>query len=145
MAIVAVCAIGLAAAGLSRVRVFSREERLYPGAARNLGIRVTSAPYVAFLAADCSAGRGWAAGRLAAHRAGAAAVASAVVNAYPDSNAAWAGNLLLHSRLHESTPPARRLRYLLSYDRTLFDRYGYFREDLRASEDTELKIGRAHV
>lgn len=48
--------------------------RLLPGAVRNLGIAATSAPYVSFLAADCRAERGWAAGRLAAHRAGAPAV-----------------------------------------------------------------------
>src|SRR5688572_15177048 len=41
----------LAAAGLA-VPVVERPERLLPGAARNLGIAATRAPFVAFLAAD---------------------------------------------------------------------------------------------
>jgi glycosyltransferase involved in cell wall biosynthesis len=128
----------LAVMGLGDVPVHTREEPLYPGAVRNIGIEVTSAPYVAFLAADCLACEGWAAARLAAHRAGAAAVASTLTNADVDSTAAWASSLLLHNRLHWASPPGHRLLYLVSYDRKLFDRYGRFREDLRAGEDTEL-------
>jgi hypothetical protein len=33
--------------------------------------------------------------------------------------------------------PSERLLYSLSYDRSLFERFGRFREDLRAGEDTE--------
>ena len=36
------------------VNIISVPERLWPGAARNLGIRSTRAPYVAFLASDRS-------------------------------------------------------------------------------------------
>src|SRR5438477_9948520 len=64
----------LQAAGLD-VRAVNRPEPLYPGAVRNLGIQTTRAPYVSFLAADCVALPGWAAGRLREHRAGAAMVA----------------------------------------------------------------------
>jgi hypothetical protein len=63
------------------VPVIEREERLYAGAARNIGIRATRAPYVAFLASDCRATKGWARKRLAAHRAGAAAVGCAMQKA----------------------------------------------------------------
>jgi hypothetical protein len=38
------------------------------GSARNIGIKATRAPYVAFLASDCRATQGWARKRLAAHR-----------------------------------------------------------------------------
>lgn len=126
----------LAAAGLG-VPVHSFSERLYPGAVRNVGIDQTRAPYIAFLAADCLATRGWAAARLREHRAGAAAVASAPTNAYPESSTAWASLLLLHNRRLAVTRPSQRLLYSLSYDRSLFDRFGRFREDLRAGEDTE--------
>jgi glycosyltransferase involved in cell wall biosynthesis len=126
----------LAAAGLG-VPVHSFPERLYPGAVRNVGIDQTRAPYLAFLAADCLAAPGWAAARLREHRAGAAAVASAPTNAYPESSTAWASLLLLHNRRLAVTRPSQQLLYSLSYDRSLFDRFGRFREDLRAGEDTE--------
>jgi len=126
----------LAAAGL-RVPVHNFPQRLYPGAVRNVGIDHTRAPYLAFLAADCLAAPGWAAARLREHRAGAAAVASALTNAYPESTTAWASLLLLHRRRLAATKPSQRLLYSLSYDRVLFDRFGRFREHLRAGEDTE--------
>lgn len=119
------------------VPVHSVSHRLYPGAARNLGIGLTRAPYLAFLAADCLAAPGWARARLREHHAGAAAVASAMTNAYVESTAAWAALLLLHSRRLTVTPSRQRLLYSLSYARRLFDRLGRFREDLRAGEDTE--------
>lgn len=126
----------LKAAGFD-VPVHSCAHRLYPGAARNVGIERTHAPYLAFLAADCLASPGWAAARLREHRAGAAAVASPLTNAYPDSPVAWTLLLLLHNRRLAVTEPGQRLLYSLSYDRSLFDRFGRFREDLRAGEDTE--------
>jgi glycosyltransferase involved in cell wall biosynthesis len=126
----------LAAAGIT-VPVHSVEERLYPGAARNVGIDLTSAPFVAFLAADCLATPGWAAARLRAHRAGASAVASPLTNADPRSTVAWASLLLQHNRRLAVTRPSQRLHYSLSYDRALFERFGRFRDDLRAGEDTE--------
>jgi glycosyltransferase involved in cell wall biosynthesis len=126
----------LATAGLG-VPVHNFSERLYPGAARNVGIDQTRAPYIAFLAADCLATPGWVAARLREHCAGAAAVASPLTNAYPESSTAWASLLLIHNRRLAVTRPSQRLLYSLSYDRSLFDRFGRFREDLRAGEDTE--------
>lgn len=125
----------LAAAGID-VPVVSFAERLYPGGARNAGIDATRAPFVSFLAADCLALPGWAAARLREHRRGAATVASPPANAYPGSRAAWAAFLLLHNRrLPLGGGP--QLLYSLSYERSLFARYGRFREDLRSGEDTE--------
>jgi glycosyltransferase involved in cell wall biosynthesis len=126
----------LRAAGLI-VPVHSVEHRLYPGAVRNIGIGLTRAPHMAFLAADCLAMPGWAAARLREHHAGAVAVASAMTNADPESTPAWAGLLLLYNRRLPGTFPGQRLFYSMSYDRRLFDRLGQFREDLRAGEDTE--------
>lgn len=125
----------LRAAGLD-VAVVNRPERLLPGAVRNLGIAATSAPYVAFLAADCRAEPGWVAGRLRRHREGADAVSSVITNPQPHSLCALASHLLLHPRRLAHTRPEQRLRYGLSYDRELFARLGRFREDMRDGEDT---------
>lgn len=129
-------ATALAAAGLD-VPVIERVERLLPGAVRNLGIAATRAPFIAFLAADCWAEPGWAAARLRAHGAGAAAVASAVTNPYRRNLAAWASYVALFSPRMPGVPPGEALRYGASYARSLFERFGPFREDLRGGEDTD--------
>jgi glycosyltransferase involved in cell wall biosynthesis len=126
----------LRAAGID-VPVIDQPDRLFPGGARNLAIAATSAPYLAYLAADCRAEPGWIAGRLRAHRAGAAAVAGVMSNPFPESRIASASHLLLYPRRLAHTEPTRRLFYGLSYDRRLFDRYGRFREDMRSGEDTD--------
>jgi glycosyltransferase involved in cell wall biosynthesis len=126
----------LAAAGLE-VPVEEIPELLLPGAARNRGIAATRARFVAFLAADCQAEPGWAAARLRAHRAGAPAVASAVTNPYRRNLAAWASYISLFPRRMPGAPAAEALRYGASYARSLFDRFGLFREDLRGGEDTD--------
>lgn len=130
----------LAEAGLP-VTVIEREERLFAGAARNLGIRATKATYVAFLAADCRAEPGWVEARLRAHRpsggGGAEAVASAVTNAYRRSPAAWASYVALFHRRMPGAPAETALLYGVSYARSLLERHGPFREDLRSAEDTE--------
>lgn len=126
----------LASAGLD-VRVLTQATRLYPGGARNVGILATRAPFVSFLAADCLAEPGWAAGRIKRHLAGAAAVASAVTHTNPGNLWACAAHALLYPFRMPGTPPELALPYGVSYDRRLFDRYGLFREDLRTGEDTE--------
>lgn len=126
----------LARSGL-RVPVVASEQLLMPGAARNLGIAASSAPYVAFLAEDCLATPGWTAGRLRLHHAGHAAVGSALVNDNRRNPIAWAAHLYLYYRRLPGTPPEARLVYGASYDRALFERHGPFREDLRIGEDSE--------
>jgi glycosyltransferase involved in cell wall biosynthesis len=126
----------LAAAGLS-VPAIERAEPLFVGAARNIGINATRAPIVAFLAADCRAEPGWVAARLAAHRAGAPAVASALTNSHPKSAVAWAAHLASFSARLPGLRPIDGIAYGASYRRELFAAHGLFREDLRTGEDTE--------
>jgi GT2 family glycosyltransferase len=134
----------LRAAGID-VPVIDRPEPLFAGAVRNLGIEATRARYVSFLAADCLAAPGWVAGRLREHRAGAAAVAGVLTNAYPASLSARVFGLLLHYRMSPSASGTERLFYGLSYDRALFERCGKFREDLLTGEDTEFNARFANV
>jgi GT2 family glycosyltransferase len=127
----------LIAAAHPEVRVVDAALRRLPGAARNAGVAATSAPFVAFLAADCVARPGWAAARLARHEAGAAAVASAMA-APAEPSAALASHLLQHwSRMPHRRPRAPE-RFGVSYARTLLEDLGGFREDLGFAEDAEL-------
>jgi glycosyltransferase involved in cell wall biosynthesis len=126
----------LRAAGID-VPVVDVPERLFAGAVRNLGIRATSAPYVAFLAADCVAEPGWVAARLAAHRDGAVAVTSALTVAPPQTLSAYASHLLLHHRRRAEAPPDDRVLAGLSYERGILAARGPFRENLAIGEDTE--------
>jgi hypothetical protein len=77
------------------------------------------------------------ANRLGAHRAGAQAVASAIVNAYPRNHCAWASYIVLYARRMPGTVAHRAALYSVSYARALFERFGRFRNDLRSGEDTE--------
>ena len=119
------------------VPVHQRAERLYVGAARNIGIAETKAPFVAFLASDCLAAPGWVSERVRLHRAGARAVASAVLPDRPDSRIAWAHQLLLFPRRLPGLPADDALRYGLSFDRRVFEEAGLFDGTLRTGEDTE--------
>lgn len=134
------CLEGSGGAVEGGIRIVHREERLKPGAARNLGIAASRADRIAFLAEDCRAEPGWLAARLARHRAGHAAVASALTTSHPRNVFAWASHLSLFVRRLPSAPPEHVLAYGVSYERGLFERYGLFREDLRTGEDTEFHL-----
>ncbi len=120
-----------------RIRIVTCDELLWPGAARNVGVAETTAPYVAFLASDCLALAGWAENRIAHHKRGAAAVASALVNDRPRNVFAAASHLALFARRLPGAPPHIAHRYGLSYARDLLHRHGVFLEDVRTGEDTE--------
>ena len=119
------------------LKIVTVPDRLWPGAARNFGIRSSVAPWVAFLASDHVAQPDWAAKRLEAHKEGHRAVASAVVNSNPRNLFAWASHLSILVRRLPKVPRKRALRLGVSYARPIFERYGLFREDLRIGEDNE--------
>lgn len=111
--------------------------RRMPGGARNAGVRATSAPWVAFLAADCEALPGWVAGRIRRHRAGAVAVASAMA-APQGAPAALAAHLLQHSARMPHVCSAPHLRFGVSYSRDALEHHGGFDERLPVAEDVAM-------
>lgn len=125
------------------VAVVDSHRRLLPGAARNAGLAASSGEIVAFLASDCRAEPGWLSRRLAHHRAGHSAVASAITYAGPSRPWAWASHYLLNSGRLPGRPagvvcPPDPAAHSLSFDRAHLERVGPFDESLRIGEDTEL-------
>jgi glycosyltransferase involved in cell wall biosynthesis len=120
------------------VRLIHSADRLGVGAARNRGTAAARGPYVAFLADDCRVAPDWLERRVARHRDGFEAVGGAVTNGTPFRAIGSAGYYLEYTGV---MPSARILAdqdipHGLSYSRALLERFGGFREDLVAGEDT---------
>lgn len=125
-----------------RITFVETRIRRFPGGARNLGIAHSSAPIVAFLAADCIATPAWLSRRLRAHDIGYDLVASALrPKVGPRGripSASWACYVLTHLHRAPCTEHAAgSVLFGLSYRRSIFDRYGLFNETVRVSEDME--------
>jgi glycosyltransferase involved in cell wall biosynthesis len=122
---------------LRSVVLVELSQPIHVGAARNIGIQVSRAPFVAFLAGDCIAAPGWVAGRTQAHMEGECAVASVVDNDKPYNPFAWAAYLMTYGRRMTGVTSGELDLYGASYDRSLFKKYGYFSEAMAIGEDSE--------
>ena len=122
---------------LDQIRLIETATPLFVGAARNIGIESSRAPYVAFLAADCEALPGWVAGRLARHAAGALMVSTAVEPARPGTVIGSMAECLVFPLRSALLGQEAAVHYGRSYDRALFAQVGLFAPRLRVAEDTE--------
>lgn len=120
------------------VRVVRSERRLFPGPARNHGVRAADGRYIAFVPDDGVVRPDWLRRRLAKHREGFDAVGGSITNATPHHPVGSAGYYLEYSALIPSAKvlSAQAIPHCLSYDRELFERLGQFPESTETGEDT---------
>ncbi len=129
------------AKGFPWVELLRSPTRLYPGAARNLGASKATGRVLAFIDADCVAAPDWIDRIREAHRSGEAAViGGAILIREPRGVRDWAAYLCsfhLWTPLSAPGPMKDIPTCNLSYDRTIFEQLGPFRE-YGYSSDTEL-------
>jgi glycosyltransferase involved in cell wall biosynthesis len=124
---------------IPNLKTISVPHLLWPGGARNVGINESKAPWITFIAADQIALKDWLEVRMSFHKKGYASVAGTVINSNPRNIFAWASHISILVRRLPHTPRRHVVRYGGSFARSLFDKYGLYREDLRIGEDTEFQ------
>ena len=120
---------------LPHIRLIDIPERLFVGAARDIGIDASRAPQIAFLAGDCVARPGWVSGRVARHSAGVLMVSSAVQPDAPRRITAIVMQALYFRARDPRSPADSALHFGRSYARNFQQQAGYFPPGLRIAED----------
>lgn len=121
------------------VRLIHLEKRKFAGAARNIGVRATRAPFCLMIDSDCIARSDLIERMIARHREEAyAAVGGSMRNGTPKSLSGWTGYLLEFKEFIPSAPervvstvPTANA----TYRREALERHGYFDQDMWLGED----------
>ena len=121
------------------VRIIHLERRTFAGAARNIGVRATKAPFCLMIDSDCIARADLLERMIARHReAEYAAVGGSLRNGTPTSLSGWTGYLLEFKEFIPNAP-MRDVNTVptanVTYRRETLERYGYFDDDMWLSED----------
>ncbi|MEO5361228.1 MAG: glycosyltransferase [Nitrospirota bacterium] len=122
-----------------QIRLFSFNERQFPGDARNFAINRASGEIIAIIDADCTVDTNWAENIVKMHELKYLAIGGAVANGNPQSYVGWGQYFCEFSawmpckdtKMMNNIPTAS-----MSYKREVFDKYGMFVEGTYGS-DTE--------
>lgn len=122
--------------GLEDVILVEDEIKRLPGGTRNLGIKFSTGPIIAFMAADCVMSRENLERRIAAHEKGFYLVSS-TLRPFSDSIASWASYIYLHKNRMPEFQRAPASVFGVSYKSNLFSEVGIFNEGMRIAEDAD--------
>lgn len=122
------------------VRVIRSSARLWPGLARNVGVRAARGDVIAFMPADGEVTREWLEQRMRHHDHGADLVGGSILNGAPRHPVAYAEYLLEYSALMpiERLLKEQQIPHAVSFKRAVFDLVGYYPENVETGEDTLL-------
>jgi glycosyltransferase involved in cell wall biosynthesis len=120
------------------VRVHHSSDRILPGPARNVGVKMAIGEVIAFTSADTRAEPRWLSERLRLHRSGCDLVGGSILNGTPKSLIGTAGYLMEYSALLpvEALLRDQDVAHALSFRRSVFDLVGEYPEDIATGEDT---------
>lgn len=120
------------------VRLVEALGRLYPGAARNAGVRVAGGNVIAFMPADGEATENWLEQRMTLHEGGADLVGGSIVDGLPWHPVGHAEYLLEYSALMpiDALLEEQAIPHALSFKRRVFDLVGCYPEHTGTGEDT---------
>lgn len=119
------------------VTIVDLKHPVFPGKARNEGVKLARGDYVSFPGSHVELLPGSLAARMAAHEMGYAMVTGAIMNG-TDTTAGWASYFMDHATSLPRRPsgPLSAPPNSCSYDRRVLLSSGLFPEDQRAGEDT---------
>jgi glycosyltransferase involved in cell wall biosynthesis len=122
----------------SSVRVHHSVDRMFPGPARNAGVRMAIGEVIAFASADTRAEPRWLSERLRLHREGCDLVGGSILNGTPKSWIGTAGYLMEYSALLpvEALLRQQDVAHALSFRHSVFELVGEYPEDIATGEDT---------
>lgn len=125
---------------LYNAQLISFSSLMFPGQARNSGVRYSKADLLAFIDADCVPTSGWISEVYSSLKKGNDIVIGPIINLYPFHPVASVDNLFLFSDFQKRRPSKNFEHFAgcnFGVTRSLYQKVGGFPEDMVIAEDTK--------